>query len=251
MSFSRRLKALQYPQADVFDVENLKEVQTLVSWLEDTVVRFYKVEDRKALRTFNSEWWKHFATYLTEQGCTRSFDGKDYRSVVDWLLCRAVSFAYQDRAEEYTEIAEEFKEKVRIERKMRELDESTNYNSEEFKAAIVSFAQLLQLPESDNVEDMLRAIARLVRTKFSASAIEEAKKEKKEEDEKQPVISLDDLPLGFNTGDKDVDRAATVLRLLYIADMKELQSKINDLIVAVQNFTADPKADTSLGKVGK
>jgi RLL motif-containing protein 1 len=86
-----------------------------------------------------------------------------------------------------------------------------------------------------------QAIVRVVRTKFSASAVEEAKKGNKEGGEKQVVPSLDDLPLGFNTGDKDIDRAATVLRLLYVNDMKELQSKINDLIVAVQNFTADPK----------
>lgn len=80
----------------------------------------------------------------------------------------------------------------------------------------------------------------MVATKFSPSAIEEAKSVKKGE-KMTPAVSLDELPLGFNTGDKDVDRAATVLRLLYISDMKQLQTTINDIIVAVQNFTADPK----------
>jgi hypothetical protein len=46
----------------MFCLSALKEVQTLVSWLEDTVIRFYKIEDRKPLRTFNSEWTKHFTT---------------------------------------------------------------------------------------------------------------------------------------------------------------------------------------------
>jgi len=90
----------------------------------------------------------------------------------------------------------------------------------------------------------MQAISRVISTKFSPEAIEEAKNEKKGE-KTVPSVSLDELPLGFNTGDKDVDRAATVLRLLYISDMKELQITINDIIVAVQNFTADPKVPPS------
>jgi len=59
------------------------------------------------------------------------------------------------------------------------------------------------------------------------------------------------FPLGFETGDKEVDRAATVLRMLYVNDLKNLQQKINEVIIAIQNFTAAPKADSKLVKVGK
>mmetsp|Transcript_57386 Transcript_57386/g.124735 ORF Transcript_57386/g.124735 Transcript_57386/m.124735 type:complete len:82 (+) Transcript_57386:464-709(+) len=62
---------------------------------------------------------------------------------------------------------------------------------------------------------------------------------------------LDSLPLGLNTGDSVVDAAATVLRLLYIADLRELQSSVNEIIVALQEFTADPKTDSRLGKLGR
>lgn len=38
--------------------------------------------------------------------------------------------------------------------------------------------------------------------------------------------------------------------MLYIQDLRELQTKANELIVACQSLTANPKTDTKLGKVG-
>lgn len=52
-------------------------------------------------------------------------------------------------------------------------------------------------------------------------------------------------------GDKSVSEAAKVLRLLHIKELRNLQTSINELIVAVQTVTANPKTDQSLGKVGK
>lgn len=56
--------------------------------------------------------------------------------------------------------------------------------------------------------------------------------------------------LGFDTGDYVMNQALKVMRLLYIHDVRELQTHINECIVAVQNLTANPKTDTKLGKVG-
>lgn len=55
----------------------------------------------------------------------------------------------------------------------------------------------------------------------------------------------------FNMGDMMLDNAAKGLSLLYIQDLRNLQTNINETIVAVQNITANPKTDTKLGKVGK
>lgn len=52
-------------------------------------------------------------------------------------------------------------------------------------------------------------------------------------------------------GDVVYNRAAKILRLLYIQDLRKLQTTINEAIVAVQAITADPKTDTKLGKVGR
>lgn len=56
---------------------------------------------------------------------------------------------------------------------------------------------------------------------------------------------------GFDLGDPVLDEAAKVLRLLHIKELRHLQTSINELIVAVQSVTANPKTDQSLGKVGK
>lgn len=48
-----------------------------------------------------------------------------------------------------------------------------------------------------------------------------------------------------------LNRAANVLRLLYINDLRQLQTAVNGMIVQVQSLTANPKTDTKLGKVGR
>lgn len=48
-----------------------------------------------------------------------------------------------------------------------------------------------------------------------------------------------------------LNHAAKVLRLLYVQDLRDLQTRINEAIVAVQAITANPKTDTRLGKVGR
>ena len=51
--------------------------------------------------------------------------------------------------------------------------------------------------------------------------------------------------------DRTLDQAARVLRLLHIAELRELQTKVNELIASVQALVADPKTNVKLGKVGK
>ena len=57
--------------------------------------------------------------------------------------------------------------------------------------------------------------------------------------------------LYFIVTDYILDEAAKILRLLHISELRDLQTKINEAIVAVQAITADPKTDQRLGKVGR
>jgi RLL motif-containing protein 1 len=51
--------------------------------------------------------------------------------------------------------------------------------------------------------------------------------------------------------DNVLNEAAKVLRLLHIQELRDLQTKINETIVSLQTITANPKTDSSLGRVGK
>lgn len=50
--------------------------------------------------------------------------------------------------------------------------------------------------------------------------------------------------------DSAVLHAMKVLRLAQLHRLRDLQTCINECIVAMQEVTSDPKTDTKLGKVG-
>lgn len=89
---------------------------------------------------------------------------------------------------------------------------------------------------------LLEAVARVVHERLSAQAT------------KSPAIEGKPFPFEKGndviTDEKALDKAARILRLLQIHTLRELQTKINETIVAVQDLTADPRTDTKLGKVG-
>jgi hypothetical protein len=64
-------------------------------------------------------------------------------------------------------------------------------------------------------------------------------------------VNTNSVPLGFSVGDPQVDNAALVLRSLYIQDLRKLQTTIDETLVQVQEFTANPKTDSKLGRVGR
>ena len=50
--------------------------------------------------------------------------------------------------------------------------------------------------------------------------------------------------------DSAVNEAAKIIRLLHVTELRDLQTRINEAIVAVQAITANPKTDQSLGQIG-
>ena len=51
--------------------------------------------------------------------------------------------------------------------------------------------------------------------------------------------------------DAVLDRASSVLRILFVRELRDLQTRVDEFVVAVQEFTADRvPIDSSLGRVG-
>ena len=136
-------------------------------------------------------------------------------------------------------------------------------NSEEFIDGLRELSSLLNIPfYQEEPLITLRAIAILLKRQKKSSlnsAIQQQppiSKAVSESKKKKLTSQVDEniLKRPFNSAakyDPQLNRAANVLRLLYINDLRELQTQINALIVQVQSLTANPKPDTTLGKVGR
>eukprot|EP00052_Salpingoeca_macrocollata_P034165 m.10701 g.10701 ORF g.10701 m.10701 type:complete len:243 (+) comp6046_c0_seq1:46-774(+) len=237
----RRLRALDYPHADSFDVSTDGAVRNIVVWLEDTKIRHYKIEERGPLRSADpAAWAEAFDKYLGDLQCPVAHgsvmaDVSSRTRILQWLLGCAVLLEHEDNAETYAQAAEQ----------KQQSDLPVDVASEEFAQGVREIAVLLGLPADHDAGLLLKAVAKMVREKFNAAAVNGPPQMPTEH------LDLSKAPLGFQTNDKQLDFAAKILRLLYIADLRDLQTKINEAIVAVQALTANPKTNTSLGKVGK
>lgn len=244
--FKRKFQALGYcNSADSFSVNDPEQFRNLVVWLEDIKIRHYPVEDRVGLRDISSkDWSTNFESYLKDLEC--SIDPKDLKAVTDWLLGNAVRLQYEDNAAKYSD-----KSVGKVNPNVPQMVASNpldalGFDSDDFKSGVNNLATLLKVTKHPNHLMTLKAISRLIQQKLNSEVIKNPSAAMIE----GTSIPLQDIELGFDTGDKILNDAAKILRLLFITDLRQLQTKINEAIVAVQNVTADPKTDSSLGKVG-
>lgn len=243
------MTALGFHRIEEFDINSNTDVQNLVVWLEDQKIRHYKIEERECLRNTGSPKWKEsFSKYLNDIGCPFNHDDKN--SVIDWLLGLAVRLDYGDNREKYKDAtSENIKNKTNapVVVQKNPLD-NLDFDSPDFKAGVASLASLLNITQHPNHLVTLKAICTFVKDRLSEKAIAAAKDKKNTEGKPYPLKESD---LGFDTGDYVLNQAAKILRLLYINDLRDLQTRINEALVAVQTVTANPKTDTRLGKVGR
>jgi RLL motif-containing protein 1 len=244
----RKLQALNYPLANAFDLADDSKVRNLVVWLEDQKIRQYKVEDRDALRNTQSPTWKTaFEKYLQDLECP--LDSRSTPEVLDWILGLAVRLEYSDAADKYSQASSEG---IRIEQseapKMvaaNPLDQ-IDFGSPEFIEGVNAIAGKLGISKHPNHLLTLEAIVTFVKTRMCKEAVENPDAVVP----KGTPFPFQEKDVGFDKGDYVVNQASKILRLLYIHDLRDLQTKINECIVAVQTVTANPKTDTKLGKVG-
>ncbi|TKC46441.1 hypothetical protein EI555_011667, partial [Monodon monoceros] len=240
--FRRKLTALDYHNPAGFNCKDETEFRNFIVWLEDQKIRHYKIEDRGNLRNIHSsDWPNFFEKYLRDVNCP--FKIQDRPEAIDWLLGLAVRLEYGDNAEKYKDLVPDNTKNADNAAKNAEPLINLDVNNPDFKAGVMALANLLQIQRHDDYLVMLKAIRILVQERLTQDAVAKANQTK----EGLPV-ALDKHILGFDTGDAVLNEAAQILRLLHIEELRELQTKINEAIVAVQAIIADPKTDHRLGK---
>lgn len=240
--FKRKLTALDYHNPAQFDCKDETQFRNCIVWLEDQKIRHYKIEDRGNLRNIpSSDWPQAYQKYLQDVSCP--FQAQERQEALDWLLGLAVRYEYGDNVEKYKKC-----EPLAATNSNKAVDPLINLDSDspEFKAGVTALANILKIQRHDDYLVMLKAIRILIQERLSPEAITKAN----QNTEGIPV-ALDKHILGFDTGDATLNEAAQILRLLHIEELRELQTKINEAIVAVQAIIADPKTDHRLGKVGR
>uniref|UniRef100_A0A4W6BYA0 RNA transcription, translation and transport factor protein n=1 Tax=Lates calcarifer TaxID=8187 RepID=A0A4W6BYA0_LATCA len=235
--FRRKLTALDYHNPDGFDCKDETQFRNCIVWLEDQKIRHYKIEDRGNLRNIpSSDWPKAYQKYLQDVNCP--FGVQERQEAVDWLLGLAVRYEYGDNVEKYKNC----QPLAASGNSDKTADPLVNLdsNSPDFKAGVMALANILKIQRHDDYLVMLKVrlhcMLFLCIKIFLLNGV---------------PVALDKHILGFDTGDATLNEAAQILRLLHIEELRELQTKINEAIVAVQAIIADPKTDHRLGKVGR
>ncbi|CAG0896420.1 unnamed protein product [Cyprideis torosa] len=245
--FKRKLAALGYHTVDMNPNDN-QALRTLVAWLEDRKIRHYKMEERAELRDKDSPIWQQtYETYLKDLDCP--IPAKEHLGALDWLLTYAVQLVHNDDPEKYkVRTAEKVIAERAVPAKPSALSGSPfdfDLNSEEFKKGINQLARLMNISQHPDHIVTLQAIASFVEKRLSVNALKDPSSLIVE----GKPFPIQERDLGFDTGDKVLNQACQVLRLLHIHDLRDLQTKINEIIVAVQGITSNPKTNTALGKV--
>lgn len=259
--FRRKLKALGYHTIDKINLENPVELRTLVVWLEDQKIRHYKIEERQDLRTKTGDgWMESYKKYLTALECPFNVTTNSL-SCIEWLLELAIRCEFDDKAEENPSLKCGLLE-AKGPMATSKLPVSNGVSSaldidvknQDFCGGLAALAKLLGITTHPDPIVVLEAARVLIEERLSSEALKKAKDaitDKNADKEDVKTMKVTAKECGFASGDPILDEAAKVLRLLHLSELRDLQTKINELIVALQQITADPKTDQRLGKVGK
>ncbi|KAK2586979.1 hypothetical protein KPH14_010952 [Odynerus spinipes] len=246
--FERKLKALRYLEWDKVNGNNTEHFRKVVVWLEDQKIRHYTIEKRNDLRNITSDKWPEvFQTYCKDVKCPITTNPLDQ---LEWLIGHAISLEYVDDKKKYQQITGKKKTKQEsVAPSLKSVNplDNLDFYSNEFESGVNAIAKLLKVPRHASHLVTLEACSKLVCNRLNAAAIANPDTVIV----KGKPFPVMDIKCGLSLGDVVLDNAAKGLTLLHIQDLRNLQTKINEVIVSVQSVTANPKTDTKLGKVGK
>ncbi|TMW53076.1 hypothetical protein DOY81_001804 [Sarcophaga bullata] len=243
-----KLEALEHPTPDKLDYNDRKIFASTILWLEDQKIRTYKIEDRENLRRMDNMqvWEEAYTQYKNDLGMPQFETPLEELS---WLLSYAIRLEFLDAPDAYknlnsAEVAQKINKSIAPSIQNENFFDNMDFNHKDFVGGIRALASKLKIPHHPNHLIQLEAIARVVKERLSLAT-----------KNREPIVGT---PFPFEKGndivfkdDPSLDYPVRILRLLQIQSLRELQTHINETIVAVQNLTANPKTDTKLGKVGR
>ena len=194
------------------------------------------------LHRFDADWIASYAAYLAEAGCPFELSlpasETDLLFALEWLLGRAVELEWQDfmTNPESSSLCVPTPPQTTQPQPALVLDP-------EISESVRALAAELGIPATTDIPLLLQVCCRVICQLCPADSAQPG-------DAQAVSHALDMLSLGFATGDPSVDRAAKILRLLYVADLRHTQNYVNEAISRMQQYTADPKTDSRLGRVG-
>jgi len=197
------------------------------------------------------------------------------------LVSQAIARTYSDNKDDYNRV----QPIRRVEKREYALSDCESAECNKRMDALCKFLNIPPHPSNNVIT--AQTLYHFIKTKFSLSSVtnyeatiadtdgykgvDSSKRDKdmlrkqygKKHDPWKDVRSVDDILkfyginghmanyLGFTTGDKLVDAAAIILRVLYVSDVRSSQNQLNEIVTFLQRFTANPKTNPNLGKVGR
>nr|ACO10468.1 C14orf166 [Caligus rogercresseyi] len=236
--YKRRLEALTYPHN--FNIEDEASCKELISWLEENKIKSLP----NGPQGIFSSWPKSFEDYLRGLGYSESSGSRE--SQVLWLLSKAVKIEYKALRYQLPDPSSLSlnTDDDDMANKGNGFIDTVDLHSQELQDAVHDFASKLKMTKHPDHLLMLEACCKYI-NKCMALKNTSTKDENVLTDIESNSLGLQDIQ------DPVVLTAAKVLRLLHISSLRELQNNINQVIVKIQGITANPKTDTSLGKVGR
>jgi hypothetical protein len=251
------LTCLDCPYASSVNFNSRGDVILLVTWLEDRKIRELEIDQREKLRKDHEGWDAAFGEYLMALGCPYLWNplssSSGYVDSLTWLISHSITAEYEDLSEECANQEAVLGNEGCAGDEMQQDEAASGYILEEsnqvieLRAEVDNLAKLVALERKSDESDpeLLQRISRQVRLLLTEGSMKSLMAQGSE------GTPLQDFPLGFDTQDAVVNQIALVLRMLYLFDFRELQNDLNALIVLGQEYTANPKTNSGLGKVGR
>jgi RLL motif containing protein 1 len=242
------------------------ELQRTVCWLEDSIIRLRRPADRIPLRSRNFS--SAFTAYLDELGApTTVLLGDSVVAAVRWLTRFALRQALDDDKDRINDPIDPWSGlrvpivpgaagDERLAEVMTRMVQSLELGDVPIPSVHIglrAIATHVEAVMASRNSDLLTANPEIASTEVPGDSVAGDTEERvlRSAPVAKQTVVLDELPLGFSTGDNNLDRVARVMRLLYAREMRLLQDRINKSISSLQQITGDPKTDSRLGQVGR